>query len=284
MRISIKMELKRHWLSNLLTSICLLAVLFLTVYSALFAKTHFDSKGKDKNDFYRLTWSILETKENISISQTNSILNECENLVDTYSCRIYLEDLAGNKVYDFKEKTSQRIDSEQCASISNQLNDGQIRFIIEGKKKNSDIYVKLFDTCEKAGVVIGITEDQENEQKRAGALEQSLYKLICGGCCFFSLLILCFCVFLWFIQRRHEWFIRHIFGVPVEKLTAESFTIFISILIFDYLLVAIVLGMYQPSYIITILLYGIIGVIVSIIVVGVCNIKFSNIKRVSRFR
>lgn len=281
MGISIKMELKRHWLSNLLTGICLLVVLFLTVYSALFAKIHLDSKGKDKNDFYRLTWSILETKENISISQTNSILNECENLVDTYSCSIYLEDLAGNKVYDFKEKTSQKIDSEQCVSISSQLNDGQIRFIIEGKKKNNNIYVKLFDTCEKAGVVIGISKDRENEQKRAGALEQGLYKLIRGGCYFFSLLILCFCVFLWFIQRRHEWFIRHIFGVSVEKLVAESFTIFISILTFDYLLVAIVLGMYQPSYIITILLHGIIGIIVSIIVVGVCNINFSNIKRVS---
>lgn len=276
-----KKDLKVHPVSNIITFIGILLSLFIISYCMFFGERYrsFDEK---QSEAFSLVCNIAAVEKDITVEQARNVLKGYEELTKDNSLKYAgIGNLGGEEILtssDLKQGID-KLSSDYVDNVCKLINNGELCFVMRDSKSLQDVYKKLTELCSNNGFEIGVNDHQEINERHTAVIEKRLYILIRYGSILFSTIFLFISIFLWFDNRKHEWFIRNICGQSVKELLIESTKLILLFIIIAFIIVVLILSIYKPASVINIIEYGFVGFVEAIICMILLSIKYSNIKR-----
>lgn len=276
-----KKDWKAHPISNVITFIGILLSLFIISYCMLFGE-RYRSFDKKQNEAFSLTCNIATVEIDITAEQANNVLKGYEKLAKDYSLTYAgIEDLEEHEVplSNDTKQDNEALSPNEVDNVRKLINNGELCFVMRNNTSLQEAYKKLTELCDNNGFEICVNDHKEMNERKTAVMEKMIYLLIQFASILFSTLFLSISIFSWFDTRKHEWFIRNIYGQSIQTLLIESTKIILSFIAIAYIITVLTLSVYKPASVIYIMEYGLIGFCEAVLCMVLLSIKYSNIKR-----
>ncbi len=278
-----KRDFKAHPLSNIMLFVSCLAA-FMIIISCLSFGENYRQNEQEKNRQYSIICMIKTLEKELSCRQVSNVLQEFDRLQKKYSLgSVELTDLADNEVTGW-EKAAGQENGGMIGSIQELFNRGEICFVIRDDQPLQEVYRDFYDQCQKNGFEICVNKHKEVSERHTKEVNKRLYILIRGAAICFSFILIFGAMYLWYGGRKHEWFIRNIYGQSAGCICMDVVKIHIMFMIMAYLLSVLGVRMFGgvDSTGLSLVRYGLLGVgecVLCSLLLGIQAFKFSNIFR-----
>lgn len=230
-------DIKNHVVSFWVTFFCIIISYMLFSAAAGF------TKNDDKKYNYSITCNSYTGDDFVSKKNAKNITESLIRFTRKYDADISRAELLDGTVILIVSKNSKEdpdISDLSYDEISEEMNEGQMCFVVRSKLPLSRFYNDFAEACSENGLTVSVTKHYENNGRKTAFYVGFFSSALKTGSLVFIFILNIIMIYFWENARRHEWQIRYIFGEKTGLFVRQSLGVFSAQILLCFLIFSLI--------------------------------------------